>query len=65
MNISNGVNTKVTLQGSNHLSSVKRIKIEKERVENIIMPIQCVEDVNGYFIKFIKISRISAIYLIY
>ena len=64
MNISNGVNTKVALQGSNHLSSVKRIKIEKERVENIIKRIQCVEDVNGYFMKFIKISRISTIYLI-
>ena len=30
LDISNGVNTKVALQGSNHLLSVKRIKIDKE-----------------------------------
>ena len=42
LGISNGVNTKVALQESNHLLSVKRIKIEKERVENIIMGIQFV-----------------------
>ena len=39
----NGVNTKVGLQGSNNLLSVKRIKIEKERDENIILGIQFVQ----------------------
>ena len=42
LDISNGVNTKVALQGSNHLLSVKRTKIEKERAQNIIMGIQFV-----------------------
>ena len=39
---SNGVNTKVALQGSNHLLSVKRTKTDKERVENTILGIQFV-----------------------
>ena len=43
LDISNGVNTRVSpTASSNHLLSVKCIKIEEEIVENIIMGIQFV-----------------------
>ena len=43
MDISTKVNTKISQQGSNHLLSVKRIKIEKGRVENIIMRMKFIQ----------------------